>query len=285
MITKDMTLADVVKVHPNTIGFLNGLHLDYCCGGHDPIGQAVAARGLDVDKFLKDLNEAADRPTAMSNVQENIEAFKVLSVDNMLDSLEATHHVTERQMMAEAEQLMNKILIVHYPHHSELLTQLHHLYGMLKIDLEEHFAKEERLVFPLMHEHPHPDADTLAYVKELIEEHSDKDFTALLSRTPQLALKLLELYAQRIADTENQTRFLTMETRLATYLQALSLQVSPSSHLTLPMKMKDLASYLGTTPETLSRKLHNLEDKEIISRKGRKLRILSPSGLNELAEN
>ena len=112
-----------------------------------------------------------------------------------------------------------------------------------------------------------------------------KDFTALLSRTPQLALKLLELYAQRMADTENQTRFLTMETRLATYLQALSLQVSPSSHLTLPMKMKDLASYLGTTPETLSRKLHNLEDKEIISRKGRKLRILSPSGLNELAEN
>lgn len=112
-----------------------------------------------------------------------------------------------------------------------------------------------------------------------------KDFTALLSRTPQLALKLLELYAQRMADTENQTRFLTMETRLATYLQALSLHVSPSSHLTLPMKMKDLASYLGTTPETLSRKLHNLEDKEIISRKGRKLRILSPSGLNELAEN
>ena len=107
MITKDMTLADVVKVHPNTIGFLNGLHLDYCCGGHAPIGQAVAARGLDVDKFLKDPNEAASRPTAMSNVQENIEAFKILSVDNMLDSLEATHHVTERQMMAEAEQLMN----------------------------------------------------------------------------------------------------------------------------------------------------------------------------------
>lgn len=115
-----------------------------------------------------------------------------------------------------------------------------------------------------------------------------KDFTALLSRTPQLALKLLELYAQRMADTENLTRFLTMEnveTRLATYLQALSLQVSPSSHLTLPMKMKDLASYLGTTPETLSRKLHNLENKGIISRKGRKLRILSPSALTELAEN
>ena len=73
----NMTLADVVKVHPNTIGFLNGLHLDYCCGGHDPIGQAVAARGLDVDKFLKDLNEAASRPAAMTNVQEDLLPDKI----------------------------------------------------------------------------------------------------------------------------------------------------------------------------------------------------------------
>lgn len=56
MITKDMTLADVVKAHPNTIGFLNGLHLDYCCGGHDPIAMAVREKGLDVDKFLAELS-------------------------------------------------------------------------------------------------------------------------------------------------------------------------------------------------------------------------------------
>ena len=53
MITKDMTLADVVKAHPNTIGFLNGLHLDYCCGGHDPIamrggtdGSFISTKGI-----------------------------------------------------------------------------------------------------------------------------------------------------------------------------------------------------------------------------------------------
>lgn len=37
------------------------------------------------------------------------------------------------------------------------------------------------------------------------------DFTALLEKTPKLALKLLEINAQRMADTENQTRFLMME--------------------------------------------------------------------------
>lgn len=112
MITKNMTLADVVKAHPNTIGFLNGLHLDYCCGGHDPIA------------------------------------------------------------MAETEELLNKILIVHYPHHGKMLTRLHHLYAGLKAELEEHFAKEEQLVFPLMRQHPHPDSQTLSLIQDLETEHT-----------------------------------------------------------------------------------------------------------------
>ncbi len=37
-----------------------------------------------------------------------------------------------------------------HPHHGEMLTKLHHLYAGLKAELEEHFAKEERLVFPMM---------------------------------------------------------------------------------------------------------------------------------------
>lgn len=112
MITKDMTLADVVKAHPNTIGFLNGLHLDYCCGGHEAISIAIREKGMDVEKFLAELNEVAARPTAAKDVHADIESFKDLKVTEMLDDLEATHHVTDRR---------------------------------LKADLEEHFAKEEQL--------------------------------------------------------------------------------------------------------------------------------------------
>ena len=172
MITKDMTLADVVKAYPNTIGFLNGLHLDYCCGGHDPIATAVREKGLDVDKFLAELNQAAERKAAQRDVHGDIEAFKTLAVTEMLDDLEATHHVTDRRLMAETEELLNKILIVHYPHHGKMLTRLHHLYAGLKAELEEHFAKEEQLVFPLMRQHPHPDSQTLALIQDLEAEHT-----------------------------------------------------------------------------------------------------------------
>ena len=93
MITKDMTLADVVKAHPNTIGFLNGLHLDYCCGGHEAISIAIREKGMDVEKFLAELNEVAARPTAAKDVHADIESFKDLKVTEMLDDLEATHPV------------------------------------------------------------------------------------------------------------------------------------------------------------------------------------------------
>lgn len=172
MITKDMTLADVVKAHPNTIGFLNGLHLDYCCGGHEAISIAIQQKGMDVEQFLRDLNEAAARKTEQRDVHADIESFKELRVTDMLDDLEATHHVTDRRLIAEAEELLNKILIVHYPHHGEMLTRLHHLYAGLKAELEEHFAKEEQLVFPQMRRHPHPDAGTLALIGELESEHT-----------------------------------------------------------------------------------------------------------------
>ena len=50
--------------------------------------------------------------------------------------------------------------------------------------------------------------------------------------------------------------------------------------VTLPMSKKDLASYLGTTPETISRKLRSLEDEGYIKQKsGRKIEILDLDGL------
>ena len=172
MITRDKTLAEVVKEHPNTIGFLNGLHLDYCCGGHEAIESAIRKKGMDVERFLEEINRVAARPTVQEDVHEDIELFRELKVKEMLDDLEATHHVTDRRLMAETEELLNKILIVHYPHHGELLTRLHHLYSGLKAELEEHFAKEERLVFPLMREHPHPEQAVLDEVRALEAEHS-----------------------------------------------------------------------------------------------------------------
>ena len=55
---------------------------------------------------------------------------------------------------------------------------------------------------------------------------------------------------------------LPVEERIITYLKTLP--VKENGRIELPMARKELATYLGTTPETLSRRFKELEEKEII---------------------
>ena len=91
---------------------------------------------------------------------------------------------------------------------------------------------------------------------------NSRDIKELFLKYPQISLKIIKEFSLRLDQTEHQvTSFTTedTETRVALYLiqQAESSQ-SPEIHL--PMSRKDLASYLGTTPETISRKLAKFED-------------------------
>lgn len=111
-----------------------------------------------------------------------------------------------------------------------------------------------------------------------------QDFQQLLLRYPQLSLRLLEINAEKMTKVEQQTQFLMMEKveeRLATYLLDLY-KVGGEANVTIPMKMKELAAFLGTTPETLSRKLKLLEDHQLIQRKGSHITLLDLNGLEDM---
>lgn len=110
------------------------------------------------------------------------------------------------------------------------------------------------------------------------------DFQKLLKDYPQLSLKLLTINAEKNAKVEEQTQFLTMERieeRLATYLLDLA-KAGESSQVKIPMKMKELAGFLGTTPETLSRKLKSLEKAQLIKREKQTIQILDAERLEEV---
>lgn len=92
-----------------------------------------------------------------------------------------------------------------------------------------------------------------------------KDFQGLLAQYPEIASKVIAALATRIDELETQTTLATtadVATRLNHYL--VQQQAVFGDHFTLPMKKKDLADFLGTTPETLSRKLTALEDQGAI---------------------
>lgn len=110
------------------------------------------------------------------------------------------------------------------------------------------------------------------------------DFQSLLKDYPQLSLKLLTINAQKNAKVEEQAQFLTMERieeRLTTYLLDLA-KATGSFQVKIPMKMKELAGFLGTSPETLSRKLKTLEKNQLIKREKQTIQILDAESLEEM---
>lgn len=103
------------------------------------------------------------------------------------------------------------------------------------------------------------------------------DLQDLLLKYPTISLKILTEFANRLARSEKQSASFTsekVETRIALFL-AEQAKGKAGEVIELPMSKKDVASYLGTTPETLSRRLTKLESAKIIEQQGqRKIKIL-----------
>lgn len=104
----------------------------------------------------------------------------------------------------------------------------------------------------------------------------------LLREQPSVALRMLAGLSERLDEAEQQVSAVTgvpVGRRLAEQLLELAVE-SGSGSFRLPSTKRDLASYLGTTPETLSRRLGELQDAGLV-RLGRRglVEVLDVDGL------
>lgn len=108
------------------------------------------------------------------------------------------------------------------------------------------------------------------------------DFQQLIQQSPTVALNMLNVLGKRVADLEAQaatTLTTSVGERLANYLVDTSSEVGQVS-FDLPLPKKDLALYLSTSPETISRKLRQFSDSGLIAQSGRNhIKLLDTDGL------
>ncbi len=60
-ITKEMSIMEIIQKHPETMDVFmkHGLHCVGCAAARfETLEQGASAHGIDVDKFVKDLNSA-----------------------------------------------------------------------------------------------------------------------------------------------------------------------------------------------------------------------------------
>ncbi|RKD69673.1 CRP/FNR family transcriptional regulator [Sinobaca qinghaiensis] len=110
------------------------------------------------------------------------------------------------------------------------------------------------------------------------------DFQAFLTKYPAISLNMLTEFSQRLNQSENQRAHFAVEnvdTRLALYLVELAQSDNYTDILELPMTRIDLASYLGTTAETISRRMADLETRGFIKQiSSKRIKVLDYDGLS-----
>lgn len=147
LIRKDYSLGEVVTVYPVVVKKFNDMELDYCCGGNKSLELALKEKGVDVDKFVEDLNKEF-KEFKFENSQ--YVDWREKSSEELISHIVETHHGETFRLLKEIDPLMVKVFRVHFSHDPELLMKVHSLFGKLKCELEEHLLKEENILFPLM---------------------------------------------------------------------------------------------------------------------------------------
>ena len=114
-----------------------------------------------------------------------------------------------------------------------------------------------------------------------------KGFIDLIQTYPSLAMNMLASLSQRLKQFSNLIESLSLKEvpgRLASYLLYLSDKNGSIDEFKLDIAKSQLASMLGTIPETLSRIFAKMGDRDLARINGPEITILDREGLEDLAE-
>ena len=134
---------------------------------------------------------------------------------------------------------------------------------------------------PVFHGQPFP-ATAQALVKTRVIFFPRDRFVTLVEANPAIALNMLAVLSMRLRRFASQIENLSLKevpARLADYLVYLSKEQGGMDEVELDISKGQLASLLGTIPETLSRIFAKMSEEGLIRVNGRKITLLDMQGL------
>lgn len=137
---KDIRKAEVFKKYG----------IDFCCGGKKSLKEVCEEKGLDISTVEAELN-TTDQSAAPAF------DYSKWDVDFLADYIYNQHHKYYYTEEPTITGLMEKVADHHGGPHNDL-HQLRNMYRQLILELNTHFMKEERVVFPFI--------KALAYAKK-----------------------------------------------------------------------------------------------------------------------
>jgi regulator of cell morphogenesis and NO signaling len=116
--------------------------LDFCCGGTKSLKQACEEKNLDAAIIEKELQQATQTGSRTSSFD-----FNKWQIDFLTDYIFNQHHQYWYDEQPAISDLVYKVADHHGSNHPHLI-RLSELYTTLRQELNAHFMKEEKILFP-----------------------------------------------------------------------------------------------------------------------------------------
>jgi regulator of cell morphogenesis and NO signaling len=144
MTGKSKTVGELTAENAAFVEVFEKFGIDYCCGGGLSLEEACSNAGVET-KRIEELLEKAEGDSATSKATET--DFTSMSLAALCDHIVRRHHTFTRRENERITGLLEKVSAVHGGHHAELFEIQKH-FGVLRLELENHLLKEERVLFP-----------------------------------------------------------------------------------------------------------------------------------------
>ncbi len=145
-ITSATKVGDIATMVPAAIEVFERYGVDFCCNGKRPLDEALRGTGLSVGDILAEIERATEAQAQEDELHQDWSGY---APGTLADHIEATHHGYLRAELPKIGARMATVLSVHGERHPELF-ELGRLFEKLRRELDEHLAKEEQVVFPML---------------------------------------------------------------------------------------------------------------------------------------
>ena len=136
--------SDCRGAHPLATRVFARHGIDYCCGGGRPLAEICDEKGLDIQVLLAEIGKELETPGASE------ERWDEAPIENLIEHILTAYHRPLDEELPRLESMARKVFEVHGDKDPERLGELLSVYVGLKMELEQHMAKEEQILFPMI---------------------------------------------------------------------------------------------------------------------------------------
>jgi len=124
---------------PGATAIFRKLKLDFCCGGQQSLQDACAEKGIDAAQVMASLHA----------LEQTLELPVKPNASDLVDHILQRFHEVHRQQLPELIRMARRVEAVHREHPNVPQGLAEHLETM-EVELLEHMAKEEQILFPML---------------------------------------------------------------------------------------------------------------------------------------